>query len=251
MFFFCVEIYAFAGYKLRDKIGKALKARAGAIRRALDAYNSAAAQLNPPRESLTWAKLMDATTLADFDLLRDSRQDIRQLPWTQPAHREAMNLYFGIKRAKEEILRLNIEIRRLVTFMIDDHHDFYRAISANIIINPALAHELSCKWEHRHQIHSQIASRLHQTSQLNGFTGTLLPGTREGRELIYTVKGGLPDWATDIFGLVESYEEVDWMEIEVEGVEHDEVLPNEVVADSDLILQLLENISLKDNLDSN
>ena len=240
-----------AGYKLREKIGKALKTRAEAIRRALDAYNSAAAQLNPPHESLTWAKLMDATTLADFDLLRDSCQDIRQQPWTQPSRREAMNLYFGIKRAKEEIVQLNVEIRRLVTFMIDDHHDFHRAISAKIIIDPALARELSCQWEYRHQIHSQIASRLRQTSRLNGFTGTLLPGTCEGRELVYTVKAGLPNWATDIFGLVETYDEVDqMMEIEVEATEDDEVMPKEVVADSDLVLQLLENISLQDNLDS-
>ena len=188
---------------------------------------------------------MDATTLADFDLLRDSREDIRQQPWTQPSRREAMNLYFGIKRAKEEISRLNIEIRRLVTFMIDDHHDFHRAIRANIIINPALGRELSYQWEYRHQIHSQIASRLRQTSRLNGFTGTLWPGTREGRELVYT-EGGLPKWATDVFGFVEGYEEVD--EIEIEGeeeTEHDEALPN-----SDLVLELLKNIDLHDTLDS-
>ena len=116
----------------------------GAIRCVLEAYNSAAAQLNPPHENLTWAKLMDATTLANFDLLRDSHQDIHQQPWTQPSHHEAMNLYFGIKCAKEEILQLNIEICHLVTFMIDDHHDFYQAISANIIVEPALARKLSC-----------------------------------------------------------------------------------------------------------
>jgi hypothetical protein len=72
--------------------------------------------------------------------------------------------------------------------MIDDHRDFHCAISANIIIDPALARELSCQWEYRHQIHSQIASRLRQTSRLNGFTGALLPGTREGQELMFTVK---------------------------------------------------------------
>ena len=77
---FCVEVDALAGYKLHDKIGKALKTCTEAIQRALDAYNSAAAQLNPPHESLTWARLMDATTLADFDLLWDSRQDICQQP---------------------------------------------------------------------------------------------------------------------------------------------------------------------------
>jgi hypothetical protein len=187
---------------------------------------------------------MDATTLADFDLLRDSRQDIRQQPWTQPSRREAMNLYFGMKRAKEEISRLNIEIRRLVTFMIDDHQDFHRAISTNIIIDPALAQELSYQWEYRHQIHSQIASRLRQTSRLNGFTGTLLPGTREGRELVYT-EGGLPKWATDIFGFVETYDEVDGIENPEDATEHDEVLPN-----SDLVLQLLENISVQDTVDN-
>ena len=131
-----------AGYKLCEKIGKALKTCAEAIQHALDAYNSAAAQLNPPCESLTWAKLMDATTLADFDLLQDSRQDICQQPWTRPSRHEAMNLYFGIRHVKEEIVRLNVEIRHLVTFMIDDHHDFHHAISAKIIIDPALAREL-------------------------------------------------------------------------------------------------------------
>jgi hypothetical protein len=92
-----------AGYKLHDKIGKA-KTHAEAIQCVLDAYNSAAAQLNPPCESLTLAKLMDATTLVDFDLLWDSHQDVHQQPWTQPSRHEAMNLYFGIKCVKEEIL---------------------------------------------------------------------------------------------------------------------------------------------------
>jgi hypothetical protein len=134
--------------------------------------------------------------------------------------------------------------------MIDDHQDFHHAISAIIIIEPALARELSYQWEYCHQIHSQIASQLCQMSQLNGFTGTLLPGTCEGQELAYMVKAGLPSWAMDIFGLIETYDEVDPMEIEVETMEDEEVLPKEVIADSDLVLQLLENISLQDNLNS-
>ena len=107
---------------------------------------------------------MDATTLADFDLLCDARQDIHQQLWTQPSRHEAMNLYFGIKQAKEEILQLNVEMWHLITFMIDDHHNFYHVIAANIIVDPTLAHELSCQWEYHGNIHSKIASRLHQTS---------------------------------------------------------------------------------------
>ncbi|KAF8241011.1 hypothetical protein L208DRAFT_1054353, partial [Tricholoma matsutake] len=152
-----------------EKIGKALKTRADVIRHTLKAYNTAAAQLNPPCPQLTWTKLMEAMTLADFDLLWDSCQDIHQQPWTHPSHCKVMNLYFGIKHTKEEIVWLNIEIRHLITFMINDHHDFYHAISANIMTDPALAWELSSQWEAHDQVYSQITSRLHQTLQLKGF----------------------------------------------------------------------------------
>jgi hypothetical protein len=91
------------GYKLWEKVNKALKTRAEAIRHALNDYNEAAAELDPPREQLMWEKVINAATLADFDILHDTWTDIRSLPWTQPAHHEATNLYFGIKRAQEEI----------------------------------------------------------------------------------------------------------------------------------------------------
>jgi hypothetical protein len=71
----------YSGYKLREKIGKALKTRAEAIRRALNDYNEAAAQLNPPRDQLTWEQVINAVTLADFDVLHDTQTDIRSLPW--------------------------------------------------------------------------------------------------------------------------------------------------------------------------
>ena len=64
---------------MQEKIGKALKARADAIKHALDDYNEAASRLNPPREKLTWAKLSETVTLAEFDLLRETCQDIRKL----------------------------------------------------------------------------------------------------------------------------------------------------------------------------
>jgi hypothetical protein len=93
-------------YKMREKISKALRTHAEAIRTALEKYNSAAAQLNPLRDRLTWAAVIDTVALADFNLLRDTTTDIRKLPWANPANREAMVLYFGTLRAKEEIYRL-------------------------------------------------------------------------------------------------------------------------------------------------
>ena len=93
--FFCIDRRL--GYKLREKISKALRTRSSAIKTALQQYNDAAAKLNPPRDPLTWSTVLKAATVADFDLLHDTRTDIRSLPWTEPSRREATSYYFGIK----------------------------------------------------------------------------------------------------------------------------------------------------------
>ena len=89
-------------------ISRALRTHSGAIKTALKQYNDAAALLNPPRDPLTCSTVLKAATVADFDLLRDTQTDIRCLPWTEPSRREATSYYFGIKRAREEIVRLNV-----------------------------------------------------------------------------------------------------------------------------------------------
>ncbi|KAJ6608426.1 hypothetical protein B0H10DRAFT_2166582 [Mycena sp. CBHHK59/15] len=162
-------------YKMREKIGSALKTQAEAIRKALKRYNAAAAALNPPCPRLTWASIIDHASLAEFDWLRETREDICNLPWAQPARREAMVLYFGIQRAKEEKERLDVEITRLLTRMVDDHVNYYRAVSSNIIVSPNLAHELSQRWIFHSRINTAVASRLAMTSWLAGFTGSLFP----------------------------------------------------------------------------
>ncbi|KAJ7759688.1 hypothetical protein B0H14DRAFT_2404071 [Mycena olivaceomarginata] len=171
-----------SAYNMRDKISKALKTRSEAIRRAIIVYNEAAALLTPPREQLTFAEVIQTTSLAEFDILRDTRQDIRLQPWTQPARREAMVLHYGIKRAKEEVQRLNVEITRLLTFLVDEHIDYYRAISANIIVNLPLAIELQRRWCHASRISAAICRRIALTSRLVGFSGSIFPGQREDRD---------------------------------------------------------------------
>ncbi|KAJ6458478.1 hypothetical protein C8R45DRAFT_1110006 [Mycena sanguinolenta] len=190
----------------------ALKTRADAIHRALNEYNAAAATLNPPRNQLVWAEVVQTVSLAQFDLLRDTRTDIRSLPWTQPARREAALLYFGIKRAKEEIRRLNVEITRLITFGIDEHVDFYNAIANNMLEDPHLARELSEQWKYQSRITEAIVERFVKTSHLPGFSGSLFPGRRLDRDPNINLACPLPLWATDTLGLdqvVVEYEEND------------------------------------------
>ena len=202
-------------------------------------------QLNPLRDRLTQEKVINAVTLADFDVLHDTRTDIWSLPWTQPAHREAMNLYFGIVHAQEEITQLNIEICRLLTFMIDDHVDFYRAVASNLFRNPSLAHELSCQWEYCTRIYTTIARRLCLTSGLKGFTGTLFPGSREGRDPNFNSGIPLPPWA-GVLGLVEIVVEYD--ESERDELD-DDTIPRELDVDTDLVIQLMEHINTMASLD--
>ncbi|KAI0629625.1 hypothetical protein C8Q77DRAFT_1065128, partial [Trametes polyzona] len=170
-----------SGYKLREKIGKALKARADAIKKALSEYNACAAELSPPREELLWSDILDMSTLADFDLLRETRQDIRAKPWAKPSHRRAMNLYFNIKHAREEIRRLNVEIPRLFTSMLDDHADYHLAITASLDTNAPLANELRNCQQYQEIVSARIVKHLTQASRLSEFSGKIEAGRRVGR----------------------------------------------------------------------
>ena len=222
------------GYRLRDRIGRALKTRSDAIGTALRKYNEAAILLNPPREPLTWTTVIQAATLADFDLLRDARKDIRTLPWTEPLRREAMTLYFSIKRAHEEIQRLNVEIRRLITFMIDEHADFYHAIANTLFVDPPLASYLSRKWEHHNEVSTHIAHRLYKTSQLVGFSGSLEPGQRVGRASTRKPSVPLPDWAIAV--------SVEQGTLQRSG-EEESAAQGDVDAEAEAVVQFMESLS--------
>ena len=102
---------------MRKHIANALKAHSRAIRTALDRYNTAATALVPPRQLLDWEQVVEYAFLSNFDLLRDTRQDIWSRPWAMPAARLAMDQSFKIRCAKEEIKWLNIEIRRFATYL--------------------------------------------------------------------------------------------------------------------------------------
>ncbi|KAF8510448.1 hypothetical protein JB92DRAFT_3083613 [Gautieria morchelliformis] len=120
------------GYKLRMHISKALQTRSKAIQRALKAYNDAALALDPPRQKLTWSQIVEYTTLAEFELLHSgARQDIRNLDWAEARHREATICHLK--------MRLNVEIRRLATWMSDDEAHLEVVIAKCQLSDPLLA----------------------------------------------------------------------------------------------------------------
>ncbi|KAG2090003.1 uncharacterized protein F5147DRAFT_748280 [Suillus discolor] len=64
------------GYKLCQQLGKALQHHSDAIRNAINRYNTQAAALNPPCSKISWKDIADYGFVAEFDLLRYSRNDI-------------------------------------------------------------------------------------------------------------------------------------------------------------------------------
>ncbi|KAJ7062971.1 hypothetical protein B0H15DRAFT_794769, partial [Mycena belliarum] len=234
-------------YKLREKINKALKTRAEAIRRALERYNTAGASLNPPRPRLAYNSIIETASLAEFDWLRETREDIRSLPWAEPARREAMVLHFGIVRSQEEKVRCNVEIRRLITAMLDDHIDYYRAICSHIITQPDLAWELSRQWSFRDRINMSIAQRLAQTARLAGFTGSLFPGDRIGRDPALRHGIPAPFWLGDSLHLSIVEDEIDEVIMPNQQREYDlNGMGREDDFDDDRMIDLMDSLGTLD-----
>jgi hypothetical protein len=181
---------------------------------------------------------MNAVTVADFDLLRDTWQDVRVLEWAQPANREGMVMHFGIKRAKEEICRLNVEIRRLLTFLYDDYVDHYQAVARNIITNPPLASEISAQWSYRERLHETIIKRLIQTSKLPGFSGSLFHGQRIRRDPVLNEGIPPPSWITNLLGITT-------VEVEYEEAVTSSMQDLEGEVDTDIFIELLEDLAIR------
>ncbi|KAG1764331.1 hypothetical protein EDD22DRAFT_979071 [Suillus occidentalis] len=158
-------------YKLRQQIGKALQRRSEAIHNAINRYNTQAAALNPPRPKLSWKDIAEYSFLGEFDLLRHSCTDIRELDWTKPAHREATTKYFKLLCAREEVSRLNVEVRRLRTFVHDEEMETNKVITDLQLSYPLLASELQRQWRSRSATNMFHIFRLNQIENLPSYSG--------------------------------------------------------------------------------
>jgi hypothetical protein len=87
-----------------------------------------------------------------------------------------MDLYFKMCRAREEIQRLNIEVRRLVTY-IRDEDTYLRTCEDQLkVTSPAIAHQIAIHRNTRGRFNSRHLKRLHEILKLPGFSGTIVPG---------------------------------------------------------------------------
>jgi hypothetical protein len=152
-----------------------LQTRSSTIQTALDRYNITALTLNPPRRPLEWNEVVEYAFLADFDLLQDARQDISQRPWATPAGRIAIDKYFKMCRATEEIHRLNIEIRRVATYIRDEDQYLHTCEGQVHQFDPELAHQIRLHRSERARFKDHHLRELQKIAKLCGFNGTILP----------------------------------------------------------------------------
>ncbi|KAJ7473405.1 hypothetical protein FB451DRAFT_1035558 [Mycena latifolia] len=175
------------GYKMRKHIAKALQARSKAVKHAIERYNTAAMLLVPPMAQLTWEQVVDYAFLADFDILRDTRAEIQSRPWMRPAYRVMMDRYFRTLRAKEEIRRLNIEIKRVVTWIHDEDLVLRQKAVALMAVEGKMEEEIQADQgmalqlrlyrERRGRFDDGHMRRFRALAKTPGFTGSLVPGT--------------------------------------------------------------------------
>ncbi|KAK7435868.1 hypothetical protein VKT23_019399 [Stygiomarasmius scandens] len=157
------------GYKMRRHLGQALKTRSQAIKEALKKYNEAAARLSPPRNPIEWEDIVEQTYLSELDFLRETREDVRDKAWAKPANRVLMTQFFKLFRADEELARLHIEIKRLVTYMKEER-DYLTSMEVIVSeTDPALAYQIfQYRWE-RERFNGLHRMRLRQIYKLKGF----------------------------------------------------------------------------------
>lgn len=176
--------YSFiTGYRLRTHIAHALQKRSQAIRNLVRSYNKAGAECEPPKAKLTFQEVAKYEFLGEFSLLQNSRNDITNKPWAQSVVREAIRTRQRLMRAREELVRCAVELRRLHTAITDEAVLFPRVLTR-------LAAELNPLYgavkdfvDRRTRVNEHLSRRVHQAYELDGFTCVRGPGTWLGTAL--------------------------------------------------------------------
>ncbi|KAG1816658.1 hypothetical protein DFJ58DRAFT_739688 [Suillus subalutaceus] len=136
--------------QMHKHISKAITWQSGAIRTALEKYNTLAPLQVPPQPTLDYTEVVGYTSLGEFALLKHSCHDLLAKPWAIPENQEmAANAWVGFE--DKEILSA-----------ID---------TLDAIDSTLLAAELQTHYARQHRVNNVHRAHLHKISQLSGYTG--------------------------------------------------------------------------------
>lgn len=164
--------------------------------------------LNPPRPTISWKDITKYTILGEFDLLRQARDDVRMQEWARPAVREATAKFFKRCRAKEEVVRLNVEVRRLRTAILDEEKQISAVIEELVETDEFLAIELRRRHRSRSAVNRLHLDRLDRIQRKYGDVGraliSRLAETSDGASVLHAVNNDIegdnsvPDEASEV-----------------------------------------------------
>lgn len=127
------------------------------------------------------------TFIGEFDLLRIARTDIRVEKWTQQPYREAVMKFYKLYRAREEVQRLNIEIRRLRTFIVEEKKHTEGVLEQLSADEPLLADELRRRWTLRSSVNVHHIQRLNRLEHETYYSGS--QSDRTGCQGVFDIDG--------------------------------------------------------------
>ncbi|KAI0704566.1 hypothetical protein C8Q76DRAFT_631002 [Earliella scabrosa] len=171
------------GYKVRRAIAKSLQKRSRAIRNALKTYNGAAKALDPPRPPLDWQTISHYRFLQEFELLNDTRAELRDKRWADPLVRELMRRANRVARAEEEIDRVSDEAIRIHTSIRDEELVFAAVLEDMIRTRDQLYGAVADFVRRRQRANAHVLTSLNKLYRHPRYAGPTTPGLRPGGSL--------------------------------------------------------------------
>lgn len=107
--------------------------------------------------------------------MQDTRNDIREKQWSKLEVRATLKLRNRVERACEEIVRLNVEVRRLHTAILDED-ELFASTLATLDSSSAIHGALLDFATHRRNVNDTLLDRIKEIYSLPGFTGVREPG---------------------------------------------------------------------------
>lgn len=218
------------GYKLRRQISKNIARRSQALRTSLDKYNVMAPKQDPPRPIIDYKDIANYAWLGDFDLLKHSRHDILSRPWSQTRNREFAVKHHKLKRAREEMIRVNVEARRLQEWVDMEDEQLKQLGKGLIACQPLLAAEIRGVAVTQLRVNEMHRRRLRMIYALGAYSG---PGV--GSRGSYTI---IPSTALDspgVFNTDSMYEDEELTALEVILPDEDDFLDEELTRLEDVL----------------
>ncbi|KAF9254307.1 hypothetical protein L218DRAFT_975891 [Marasmius fiardii PR-910] len=103
---------------MHQHLSQALKTQSRAIESTLE-------------KQISWKEIVNAAFLSEFNLLDNTKDNVRSRPWTSPANQELSTTFFKLIQAEETFDYFHTKIQSLVTYIKEESRDPLLAYQIN------------------------------------------------------------------------------------------------------------------------